>query len=146
MQRRAAPTTPLSRVAGLGREHAEIDADLLERLVVFAAGILPEDQFGIGCTMQPAVVLDFILELSRCPARVAKCQDGVMGPLSPRDCLENVERRSEADALVNRKCRVLQKEVAGMEHKSALGIDRTSLEDLHTAGPAGQLNALGLRN
>src|SRR5215831_21146404 len=41
-------------VPGLAREHAEIDADLLQRLLVFAAGVLTENQLGIGRAMQPA--------------------------------------------------------------------------------------------
>src|SRR4026208_2063640 len=47
-----------SGVSGLAREHAEIDTEPPQRLVVFSAGIRPEDQLGIGRAMQPAVMLD----------------------------------------------------------------------------------------
>ena len=49
---------------------AEIDADLAQRLVIFAAGVGAENQFGIGGAMQPAILLDFLLELAGCPHRV----------------------------------------------------------------------------
>src|SRR5882762_4869783 len=38
-------------VPGLGREHAEVDADLLQGALVFRLGVLPEDQFGVGGAM-----------------------------------------------------------------------------------------------
>ena len=38
----------LSRVAGFARQHAEIDADLLQCPLVFCLGVLAEDEFEIG--------------------------------------------------------------------------------------------------
>ena len=64
-----------SGVPGLARQHAEIDADLLHRLLVFAADIGAEDQFRVGGAMQPAVVLDLVFELARRPAGIAERQD-----------------------------------------------------------------------
>src|ERR1700760_553076 len=45
-------------VAGLARQHAEIDAELLQRLRVLAVVVAAEDQLGIGGAVQPAVLLD----------------------------------------------------------------------------------------
>src|SRR5262245_28083455 len=39
---------PGLRVPGFAREHTEIDADLLQRPLVFAVGVLAENQLGIG--------------------------------------------------------------------------------------------------
>src|SRR5262245_57258910 len=94
-----------SRVPGLAREHAENDADLLQRLGVFAADILAEDQLGIGGAMQPAIVLDLVLQLARRPAGIAEREDRAARSLSACDRLENVERGGQADALVDRQGR-----------------------------------------
>src|SRR5262249_1413858 len=59
-------------VPRLAGEHAEIDADLLQRLLVFTAGVLTENQLGIGRAMQPAVMLDLVLELARRPPGIAE--------------------------------------------------------------------------
>src|SRR6266487_1731769 len=110
----------MSGVPGLAREHAEIDADLLQRLGVFAADILAEDQLGIGGAVQPAVMLDLVLELARSPAGIAERKDRAARPVAARDRLEDVERGGETDALVNRQRRVLDEEVARMQDKAAL--------------------------
>ena len=115
-------------------------------LVVFAVGVLAEDQLGIGRAMQPAVMLDLLLELARRPAGIAERQDGAVRALAARDRLENVERRGEADAFVDRQRRVLDEEVARMQHEAALGIDRPALEHLHAAGARRQLDEIGRRN
>ncbi len=56
---------------GLARQHAEVDTDLLQGLVVFAADVGAEDQLRVGRAVQPAVALDFGLELARRPAGIA---------------------------------------------------------------------------
>src|SRR5262249_60295188 len=75
-------------VPGLAREHAEIDADLLQRLLVFAAGVLAENQLGIGRAMQPAVMLDLVLELAWRPPGIAERQDRAARSFPARDRLE----------------------------------------------------------
>src|SRR5262249_607868 len=87
---------PRSGVPGLAREHAEIDADLLQRLGVLAADILAEDQIGVGSAMQPTIVLDLVLQLARSPAGIAECEDRAVRSLPARDRLENVEGSSKA--------------------------------------------------
>src|SRR5262249_49424240 len=130
------------RVSGLAREHAESDADLLQRLLVFAAGVLTENQLGIGRAMQPAVMLDLGLELARRPAGIAERQDRALWSVPARDRLEDIERRGEADAFVDRQRRVLDEEIARMQHEAALGIDRPALEHLHAARAPRKLNNL----
>src|SRR5262249_7100111 len=98
-------------VPGLAREHAEIDADLLQRFFVFAAGILTENQLGIGRAMQPAVMLDLVLELARRPPSIAERQDRAARSVPARDRLEDVERRGQANAFTDRQRRVLDEEV-----------------------------------
>src|SRR5437764_15239460 len=54
----------LLAVPGLGRQHAEVDADLAQRLGIFVLGILPEDQLKVGRAVQPAILVDLGLELT----------------------------------------------------------------------------------
>jgi len=53
-----------SGVAGFARQHAGIDAELAQRLFVFGVGVGTEDQFGVGGAMQPAVLLNFLFQLT----------------------------------------------------------------------------------
>ena len=49
-----------SGVPGFAREHAEVDADLLERPLVFAFGVLAEDQLGSAAQCsQPFWLISF---------------------------------------------------------------------------------------
>src|SRR5262245_45545075 len=139
------PTRALAslRVPGLAREHAEIDADLLQRLLVFAAGVLTENQLGIGRAMQPAVMLDLVLELAWRPPGIAERQDRAARSVSARDRLEDVEGCGQADAFVDGQRRVLDEEVARMQHEAALGIDRPALEHLDAARAPRKLNDAG---
>src|SRR6185295_10510745 len=132
---------PGSGVAGLGREHADIDADLLQRLLVLALDVGPEDQLRIGRAMQPAVLVDFLLELAGRPAGIAERQERAARPLAARDRLEDVERRRETDALVDRQRGVLDVEVGRMQDEAALGVDRSALEHLHARR---QLDLVGI--
>src|SRR5689334_8991857 len=61
-----------SRVSGFARQHAEIDAELPQRLGVLAVVVVAEDELGVGGAVQPAVLLDLVLELARRPAGVAE--------------------------------------------------------------------------
>src|SRR5262245_26499019 len=114
---------PRLRVPGLARQHAEIDADLPERLLVFSARVLAENELGIASTVKPAIMLYLVFELARRPAGVAESKNGALWSLPARDGLENIERCGQADAFVDRQRRILDEEVAGMQHESALGID-----------------------
>src|SRR5262245_6022473 len=133
-------------VPGLAREHAEIDADLLQRFFVFAAGVLTENQLGIGRAMQPAVMLDLVLELAWRPPGIAERQDRATRSVPARDRLEDVERRGQANAFADRQRRVLDEEVARMQHEPALGIDRPALEHLDAARAPRKLDEVGRRN
>src|ERR1043165_4300547 len=104
----------VSGVAGFGREHAEIDADLAQRLLVLGLGVLAEDEVEIGGAVQPAVLVDLVLELAGRPARIAERQHGALRSVAARDRLKDVERGGEAHALVDRQRRVLDEEVARM--------------------------------
>src|SRR5262245_32725218 len=96
--------------------------------------------------MQPAIMLDLILELPRRPPGIAERQDRALWSLAAGDRLEDVERRREADAFVDRDGRVLDEEVARMQHETALGVDRSAPEHLHAARAARQLYQLSRRD
>src|ERR1700676_295815 len=93
-----APTS--SRVAGLGREHADLDADLFQGQGVFALGIGAEDELAIGRAVQPAVLVNLGLELTRRPARIAEREHRTRRSGAAGDRLEDVEGRGQTDALV----------------------------------------------
>ena len=59
-------------MSGLTRQHARIDAQLLQGPLVFGAGIGAEDQLGIGRAVQPAIALHLGLELTGRPAGVTE--------------------------------------------------------------------------
>ena len=134
------------RVAGFARQHAEVDADLAQRLVVLAFGVGAEDQLRIGRAMQPAVLLDLGFQLPRRPAGIAEREDGADRPLAVGDRFQDVERRGEADAFVDRQRRVLDEEIGGVQHEAAPGFHRAPLEHLHRAGLGRQFDALGRRD
>ncbi len=133
-----------SRVSGLVRQHAGIDADLAQRAQVFLVDIVAEDQVRIGVAVQPAIVLDLVLELARRPAGIAQRQDRVLRSGALGDRLEDVHRRGQADAVVDIQRRVLDEEIARMQHEAAAGIDRAALLHLHGLGVFRQLDLVGL--
>src|SRR5690349_21323300 len=114
-----------SGVADFAGQHAGSHADLAQRPVVFRLDVQPEDEVGIGAAMQPAVLLHLVLELARRPAGIAEREDGAGRSGAARDRLEDVERRGEADAFVDRQRRVLDEEVGAVQHEAALGLDRS---------------------
>ena len=65
-----------SRVAGLARQHAQINSDLAQGLFIFGVCILTENQFRIGRAVKPAILLDLVLELSGRPSSIPKRKDG----------------------------------------------------------------------
>src|SRR5262249_13787654 len=130
-------------VPGLGRQHAEIDADLAQRLGVFVLGILPEDQLKVGGAVQPAILVDLGLELARCPARIAECKHCALWTIAARDRLEDIEGGGEADALVDWQRGVLDEEIARVQHEAAAGLDWAALEYFHAAGAGRKLDQLG---
>src|ERR1700676_1495977 len=76
------------RVPGFVRQHAEIDPDLAQRALVLLLDIVAEDQVWIGVAMQPAIVLDFVFQLSRRPAGIAQRQDRMLRSRTFCDRLE----------------------------------------------------------
>src|SRR6476620_326342 len=91
-----------SGVAGFARQHTGIDADLAQGLFIFHVGVLAENQLGIRRTVQPSVLLDFLLKLPRCPAGVTKRQDRAGWSVAARDGLEDVERSRQANPFIDR--------------------------------------------
>ena len=51
-----------SGVPGFIRQHPDVDADLAQRALVFFVDVIAEDQLRVGVAMQPAIVLDLVLE------------------------------------------------------------------------------------
>jgi hypothetical protein len=68
----------------------------------------------------------------------------VLRPGARGDRLENVHRRGQADAVVDVQRRVLDEEIARMQHEAAAGIDRAALQHLHGLGVFRQLDLVGL--
>src|SRR5262245_19873968 len=104
-------TPKISRVAGFARQHPQINADLAQGLFILRVCILTENQFRVGRAVKPSVLLDLVLELSGGPSSVAKRKDSARRSFAPRNRLENVERSSKADALVDGQCGILNKEI-----------------------------------
>src|SRR5271166_3878486 len=104
-----------------------MNADLVERLFILGVDVGSEDQFGVGRAMQPAVFLDLGFELSRSPAGIAEREHGAERALAPGDRLQDIERRRETDAFVDRQRRILDEKITGVQHKSAPGFYRTTL-------------------
>src|SRR5215468_948742 len=107
---RYSPFAALS-VPALARQLAEVDADLAHRALVLGVGVGAEDQVAVGIAIEPAVLGDLVLELARRPARIAEREHRALRAGALRDRLQDVERRGEADAVVDRQCRVLDEEV-----------------------------------
>src|ERR1700738_1157859 len=126
------------RVPCLTRELAEIDAELAHRLLVLGLDIRAEDQFGIGIAIEPAVLLDLVFQLTRRPPRIAEREHRALRTLAMGDGFENIDRRRQADAVVDRQRRVLDEEISRVQYEAAPGLDRASLENLHGAGLARQ--------
>src|SRR5438552_8399016 len=101
------------RVPGVVRQHARIDADLAQRAGVFFLDVA-EDQILVGIAMQPAIALDFVLQLPRRPAGITECQDGVLRPRTLGNRLEDIDGRGQANPVVDPKRRILDVEIAGM--------------------------------
>ena len=78
------------------------------------------------------------------PAGVAEREDRVLGPGALRDRLEDVDGRGQADTVVDPQRRVLDEEVAGMQHEAAAGFDRAAAQHLHALGIFRQLDLIGL--
>src|SRR6187397_3360726 len=119
--RGSSPRVAKSGVSGFARELAEVDADLAHRLLVFTAGVWAEDQLRIGVAIEPAVLGDLVLELSRRPARIAEREHRAARALPLRDRLQDIECRGETNAVVDRQRRVLDEEIGRMQHETAAG-------------------------
>src|ERR1700704_4637199 len=126
--RSAAPhsSTPYSGMPGFGGQHARVDPDFLQRPLVFFLDVAAEDQVRIGVAMQPAIILDFGFQLSGFPAGVTQRQDGVLRSRALRDRLENIDRRGQANSVVDLQRRILDEEIARMQHEAAAGLDRAA--------------------
>src|SRR5258705_210808 len=126
------------------REHAGIDHDLAQRADVFFLDVAAEDQVGIGVRVQRAVVLDLGFQLSRSPAGIAEREDGVLRLGALRDRLQNIHRRGQANSVVDLQRRILDEEIARMQHEAAAGLDRAAFQHLHGLGVLRQLDLIGL--
>src|SRR5713101_4341620 len=102
----------LLRVPGLARQHAGVNTELLERPIVFGADVGAEDKVAIGGAMQPTIVLNLGLELPARPSRVAERQQRLPRTVAFCDRLEDVKRRGEADTVIDRQGRILDKVIA----------------------------------
>src|ERR1043166_708074 len=135
-----------SGVPGLARQHAEVDADLLQRLYVFVLGVLAKDQVEVCVAVQPAVLVDLAFKLAGRPAGIAEREHCVQRAAAGRYGREEVERRGETHAVVDRQRRILDEKVARMQHEATARLDRPALEHLDAIGVRRKLNWLVLAN
>jgi hypothetical protein len=98
-------------VAGFARQHAEIDPNLFQRSLIFGAGIGPEDQFGVGRAVQPAIALDLGLELPGGPAGITEGENGARRPFAACNRFENIDRGGQTNAVVDRERRIFDEEI-----------------------------------
>ncbi len=59
---------PASGVTRLAGQERNVDAELRQRLVIFRVEIEPEEKVGVGLAMEPAIRLDFRIELTEAPS------------------------------------------------------------------------------
>src|SRR5579885_483739 len=137
---------PALGVASVAREHADIDSDLAQRSLVLPLDVRAEDKVRVGRTMQPAVLLDLVLKLTRRPTGVAERQHRVRWSVAARDRLQDLERGGKADPLVDRQCRIFDEEIRRVQDEAAPGLDRTSSQHPHLFDARRQLYALTGRN
>ena len=123
-------TSPRSRQAcpASRRQHGRIDADLAQRPLVFGLERRSKIRAWSAGQLQPAVVLDLGLELAGRPARVAERQHGPVGTLALGDGAQDVDRRGQRDAVVDRQRRIVDEVIGRMEHEAAPGLDRAALD------------------
>ncbi len=95
---------------------------------------VPKIKSESGRAMQPTVALDFAFELARRPAGITEREYCACRTIAARNRLENVERCSQANAVVDRQRRILDEKVGAVQHKAALGLNRTTAHDFHDAG------------
>ncbi len=111
-----------------------MNAEFLERALVFPTGVGAEDQVGVRAAVQPAIVLNFGFQLAGRPPGIAERQQGAPGAVALGDRLENVERRSETDAVIDRQGRAVDEVVVRVQHEAAAGFNRPALEHLDRTG------------
>lgn len=89
------------RVPGVGRQHAGIDTDLAQCAHILFIGVGAKDQIRIGVAVQPAIALNFVLELAGGPAGITQRQNRALRSGSFRDRPEDIDSRGEANAAVD---------------------------------------------
>src|SRR5205085_8783330 len=94
--------------------------------------------------MQPAIMLDFYLELPRRPAGMTERQDRMLRPGACCDRLEDIDGRGQANAVVDIERRILDEKIARMQDEAAAGIDWAALQYLHGLGVFRQRDLIGL--
>src|ERR1700730_3071778 len=102
----------LLRMAGFTRQHSGMNAEFLQRTIVFSTDVGAENKISIGAAVQPAIILNLGLELPGRPARIAERPQSAPRAVAFRDRLEDVKRRGEADAVIDRQGRILDEIIA----------------------------------
>ena len=120
-----------SGVAGFRGQHRGLDADPPQRLVVARIDGGAEQQVRIGRAIQPAIGLDFVLELPGGPARIAERQDRVLRPFASRKRAQDIDGRRQAHAVVDRQGRLRHVKIGRMQHETAGRLDRPADQHLH---------------
>ena len=95
---------------------------------------------------EPAVLLDLILQLTRGPSRVAERQHGVFRSASGGYRLEDLQRRGQADVVVDGQGRILNEIVGAVQNKPACRFDRTAPVHAHVIGQFRQSDLLIVGN
>src|SRR5690554_5052927 len=90
-----------SSAPGSGAEFAQVQTDLGESALPLLFYALSENQRLVGREGQPAVVLDFLVELSRSPARIAQRQQALPRPLPFSDVAQDVDGGGQSHLLAH---------------------------------------------
>src|SRR5215203_2725287 len=96
-----------------------MDADLGKRPLVFAVVVGIEQNSLVDGGVQPAVRLDFALQLPRRPTGIPERQERLMRSPALGDGAQYLQSRGEGDSVVHRQRRVIEEEVRGMQHEAA---------------------------
>lgn len=114
---------------GIHGQHGGIDADLRQCAIVFAIDVIIEQDRRIGRPMQPAIRLDFGFQLGRRPSGIAERQKDRLRAAAVGNGAQNVQRRRQANVVVDHQGGFVQNKVGRMKYESPPGFNRAAVMD-----------------
>src|SRR5713101_169450 len=109
-------------MSGVGGQGREIDAEFAEGALPFAIDLAVEEDFLVGGNMQPAILLQFTVELVRSPAGIAEGEQAPARSLAAPDGAQDLERRREREIVADDE-RFRFRIVRRMQNKTAARFD-----------------------